>query len=62
MHDHTDNTYISKHFFVAMSIKAYILFLKGKLGFWDNQEISGVGTSGLLADAENWSGMGVSLD
>lgn len=63
MHDCTDNIYIFKLVFVAMSMKAYFLFLEGKPGFWDNQEISGAGAPGpgLLADADIWSGMGGSL-
>ena len=61
MHDCSDNIYIFKLFFVAISMKAYFLFLKGKPGFWDNHEISGAGAPDLLADAEIWSGMGVSL-
>lgn len=54
MPDRTDNIYIFNLFFVAMSMKAYFLFLKGKPGFWDNLETSGAGTRGpgLLADAE----------
>lgn len=63
MHDHTDNIYIFKLFFVAMSMKAYFLFLKGNPGFRDNHKILGAGAPGpgLLADAELWSGVGVRL-